>query len=518
MHLLDFIVIGLYAAVMLGIGLYYSRKTRTTEDYMLGGRQMKPWAVGISLFAALLSAISYLAIPGEVIGHGPVFLCNLIAYPFAVFVICYWFIPVFMKFKLTSAYELLEERLGISARLAASIMFLIPRVTWMALLIYLSSEKIIVPALGWPEWTGPWICVAIGMFTVIYTSMGGLRASVLTSVIQTFVLLAGAVITVVVITVKMGGLSWFPTEWSPNWDVQPMFSFDPYVRITVIGIIFQYFFALVTVAGTDQMAIQRYMATNDVKGARRMFIVNAVTDVSTALMLMLVAFALLGFFLARPEMLGDGLSLQNDGDKVFPYFIVNTLPVGMTGLLMSALLAASMSSLSSGINSGCTVIMTDFVDRFRKKTLTQKQRMTIVKLIALGIGVVIVLLSTVIGKISGNIIEVTFKTLGLFNASLFVMFFIALFVRFGTSFGAIWAAIYGFLIAFAIAFWAELTGNPPLSIMYIIPVSVLSSMAAGPLLSLLPTRGKTGRGLAIYHIIAVIPIIILVISVIIARI
>ena len=150
MHLLDFIVIGVYAGVILSIGLYYSRKSKTTEEYMLGGRKMKPWTVGISLFATMLSAISYLAIPGEVIGHGPVFMCSFIAYPFAVFVVCYWLIPVFMKFKLTSAYELLEQKLGISARLAASTMFLVPRMMWMGLLIYLSSEKVIVPALGWP--------------------------------------------------------------------------------------------------------------------------------------------------------------------------------------------------------------------------------------------------------------------------------------------------------------------------------------------------------------------------------
>ena len=133
-------------------------------------------------------------------------------------------------------------------------------------------------------------------------------------------------------------------------------------------------------------------------------------------------------------------------------------------------------------------------------------------------GVVIVALSMVIGKISGNIIEVTFKTLGLFQGPLFAFFFMVLFVRFGTGFGAIWAAIYAFCIAFVIAFWAELTGDKPFSIMLIIPVSTLIGMAAGPLLSLLPTKEKSRNDMAIYQIIAAVPVIILVLLVVIARI
>src|SRR4051812_45300218 len=123
MTTLDFIVIGVYAAAMLAIGRYYSRQTSNSEEYLLGGRKMNPFMIGVSLFAALTSTLSYLMLPGELIRHGPMIFAQLLSYPIAALVVGWFIIPVFMKQRVTSAYEILEARLGPEGRLLGAGMF-----------------------------------------------------------------------------------------------------------------------------------------------------------------------------------------------------------------------------------------------------------------------------------------------------------------------------------------------------------------------------------------------------------
>lgn len=507
----DFIVIGFYAISMLVIGWYFSRKVKTTEDYMLGGRKMRSWTVGLSLFASLLSAISFLAVPGEVIQHGPMILCFILAYPLLFLFVGYVIIPFFMKLKVTSAYEILENKLGLSVRMTGSLIFLITRMTWMALIIYLSADKIIVPVLGWSATTVPYVCAALGILTVVYTSMGGLRAVVFTDIIQTFILFGGAILSIAVVTVKMGGLSWWPTEWVSNWDVQPLYSIDPHVRVTVLGALIMEFCAWTCAAGSDQIAIQRYLSTRDARSGRHTFVIGIITTALSIILLAILGFALLGFFSSNQHLIPEGMNINTDGDQFFPYFILNMLPVGISGLIISALMAASMSSLSSGINSACTVIAVDFIDRFRKDKDTNERRPILrAKIIALVVGIIAIMISLLMGKIPGNIFEVTNKTNGLFVAPLFGLFFMAIFVPFATSFGTIWGAIYGFGTAFLIAYWDLLTNDTGLSFQWIMPGALIVNIIAGPILSLLPTRGKNWRTLLICNLIALAPLIIII--------
>ena len=181
---LDWIIIIAYGIGMLAVGFYYSRKNKSADDYLLGGRGMKSWKVGISLFATMFSAITYLSLPGEMIKHGPMIFSMVIALPFIYFVVAYFFIPFIMKLKITSAYELLETRLGLKNRLLAATYFLIMRFLWMSVIIYMVAEKIIVPIMGWSEQTALMVSIIMGIVTIIYTSSGGLRGVVFTDVVQ----------------------------------------------------------------------------------------------------------------------------------------------------------------------------------------------------------------------------------------------------------------------------------------------------------------------------------------------
>ncbi len=457
----DWVVITGYGVGLLGVGWYFSRKIRNTEDYLLGGRRMRSGSVGLSLFATLLSTITYLALPGEMINKGPVMLFSVLAIVIAYLVVGYLLIPRFMELQVTSAYEILETRLGVGIRLLGSLIFLVTRLLWMALIIHLTADKVIVVMMGWSPRMTPYVAIAIGLVTVVYTSMGGLRAVVFTDVVQSFILLGGAILSILLITSRMGGVgAWWPTEWSPAWDEQPVFSLDPTTRVTVIGSIVMMTVWWICTAGSDQMAIQRYLATRDTKAARRAFLTTGIANVVVTLILAALGFALLGFFRANPQYLAHGLSIEADADKLFPHYIVRFLPVGITGLVISGLLAAAMSSLSSGINSSCSVISVDFIERFRSGRESDARRIRTTKVIAVLSGLVAVLLSSLMGKVTGNIMEVTVRTNHVFVAPLFGLFFMALFVPFATPLGTACGALAGCAVAVLIAYWDLITAVP----------------------------------------------------------
>ena len=181
---LDWAVIGIYALGMLSVGWYYSRRTKTQEQYLLGDRQMRPLMVGISLFASLFSCISYLATPGEIIKYGPMILGGVLAYPLVGLIIGWLIIPFIMRLKVTSAYEILELRFGPAVRTLGSLLFLSLRLLWMAVIVYAMTTKVLVPLSGLDPWTTPVVCALLALVTIVYTAMGGLRAVVITDVIQ----------------------------------------------------------------------------------------------------------------------------------------------------------------------------------------------------------------------------------------------------------------------------------------------------------------------------------------------
>ena len=136
------LIIALYGAGMISVGYYYMRRNKSPDDYLLGGRTMKSGIVGISLFATLMSTITYLAIPGEVIKHGPLFFGYVFAMPFVYYTVGRLIIPYIMRLKVTSAYEILEKRFNGSIRTLSSLIFIIIRLLWMSVIIYATTDKV----------------------------------------------------------------------------------------------------------------------------------------------------------------------------------------------------------------------------------------------------------------------------------------------------------------------------------------------------------------------------------------
>ena len=445
---------------------------------------MNPLLIGVSLFATLLSTITYLAAPGESVGKGPVYMTNILAYPIIFLVVGFVLLPVYMKQKVTSAYELLELKLGISIRLFGASLFLVLRLFWMSLLIYLTSKAIAI-MIGVDESYIPWIVIITGAFAITYTSLGGLRAVVITDLMQTILLYGGSLLVIGTITVKMGGFGWFPTEWQSGiWDSQPVFSLDPSTRVTVIGSIISVLIWYVCTAGGDQVSIQRFMATKDAKTARKAIGMQLTVGAIVGITLGITGFALLGYFQSNPQLLPVGMTLNENADKIFPHFIAFHLPPVVSGLVVAGLFAAAMSSIDSGVNSITAVVMTDFLDRFGMKPETERKHILIARGLAVGIGVVVVLSSTLIEHVPGNFTAVTTKTVNLLTVPIFLLFFFALFVPFANAKG-VWVGVScSIVVAVLIAFSGPIFGMneqglDPISFQWISPSALVVGIAVG---------------------------------------
>ena len=486
---LDWALIVLYAITTIGLGLYFSRKQRSTEEYFVGSGNMNPFLVGVSLFATLLSTISYLSMPGEAAGKGPVNLVALLAYPGVFLIVAFVFLPVYMRQRVTSAYELLEERLGLSVRLLGAMMFLTLRLVWMSLLVYLAAKAVTVMMgvdywrVNLNDWTIQsgrfgdalaagevlpgnfrfdgselWIASIMvvvlftGLVSVIYTTLGGLRAVVVTDFMQTVLLFGGACLVIATVTWEFGGFGWVPTTWQDNWDTQPLVSLDPGTRVTVLGTVLSAIVWYVATSCGDQTSVQRFMSTRDVRAARWALATQLTVGAIVGLTLYCVGFALLGYFRLHADTLPATITIEENADFLFPRYISYHLPVGISGLVVAAMFAAAMSSIDSGVNSITAVVMTDFLDRFGFRPKTETGHVRLAKMLAFVIGLSVVIGSTYMKYIEGNITAVTNKTVNLLTTPIFCLFIFALFMRRVTARGVWIATICGTTAAFCVAF------------------------------------------------------------------
>jgi SSS family solute:Na+ symporter len=489
---LDWAMLVLYAFGVLGAGWFYNRRNKTADDYLVGGRNMKPWAVGFSFFVAVFSTLTYLARPGEMIRYGPLTLAGMISVPLIYWIVGWFIIPVFMRLRVTSANELLERRLGLAVRQTGVSFYLCMRLLWMALILFATVTKVVVPMTGARPEDGWWICILVAVITIIYTSMGGLKAIVAIDAAQSFLLFAGVLLTLGMVSWYLGDFTaWWPREWSAGW-AKPHLFHDESQR-PIVALFCSMLFWYVCTAGSDQMAIQRYAATKDIKAARAMFAYSLVAGVAIQVLLCGLGLALYAYAIANPSFVPTGKTPLQAADELFPRFIITVLPAGISGLIIAGLLAEAMNSLSSGISATGTVIVTDLINRFRKTASTPEGDVKLAKWISVLLGVIVVMLSSVMATVSGNLFEVSQKVVNLFVAPLFGLFFMAIFVRFATSFGTLAGAVAGVATAATINYWQDVTGDPPpLSFLWAMPFSLTVQILVGVIASLLPIGQRAG--------------------------
>ncbi|HID74402.1 MAG TPA: Na+:solute symporter, partial [Planctomycetaceae bacterium] len=301
------------------------------------------------------------------------------------------------------------------------------------------------------------------------------------------ILFGGAILTLILISMRLGGVTaWWPTHWPSEWE-SPVWGFSSTARVTFLGAALAQFTWWTCTAGSDQMAIQRYLSTRDAPAARNVLLISLLANVAVVLILSPVGLALWAYFRAHPELLQAGRTVLADADKLFPRFIEVGMPAGISGLVVAGLLAAAMSSLSSGVNSSCSIVTVDFIDRFGwGRRRGELDHVKTARLISVFVGLVVIALASGVGMVQGNLLEVAFKVVNLLTAPLFGLFFMALFVRWATGFGTIFGAVVGVIVVAAINYWPDLTQRPGISFLWAMPLGFIAQIVTGSLASLLP--------------------------------
>ncbi|MDP4710654.1 MAG: sodium/solute symporter [Saprospiraceae bacterium] len=358
------ILIG-YLSVLVITGFWVSRKQHNTNDYFKAGGRVPWWAAGISIFGTQLSAITFMAIPAKTFATDWTLFFLLMTIIMVSPVIIAWFLPFFRRLDLTTAYEYLELRFNRTIRLIGSIFYI-------ALQLGRLGIVLLLPSLALSVVTGidVSICILImGSLSILYTVLGGIEAVIWTDVIQVFVLLGGALVSLVVLLFSID------LDWNSFWALAAetgktkIIDWDLDFTGTAIWVVlFGGLATNIVQYGSDQTVIQRYLTTKSESTAARGIKTGAWMALPSALIFFSMGTALYLFYLQYPQELSPVIP---NTDSIFPWYIVTQLPDGVSGLLIAAIFAAAMSSLDSSMNSVATVITTDFFAGFQKITRTR---------------------------------------------------------------------------------------------------------------------------------------------------
>ncbi|HWP40811.1 MAG TPA: hypothetical protein VNL70_07785, partial [Tepidisphaeraceae bacterium] len=354
----DAVVVLAYLSMLVGIGAHFSRKQKGLESFFLAGRGMSWLPIGLSLMAALNSGIDYIGGPSGVLKYSLIFTVGVFSWVFLYPWVAYVSLPFYRRLQTVSAYEYLERRFNVAVRTLAACIFLLWRVGWMGTALY-------VPCLAIETITGgalkaiPLI-ITLGAIVTLYTMLGGIQAVIWTDVIQFCIMLTGVAVAISVILWNVdGGIAavWrlgmdagkidfyyeLPIpEGASLWDKFLLYMGEPKAMSAIL---------ITTICGrmagytSDQVMVQRFQTTKSLKDSRQAFVINACGDAIWTLGLAFVGLALFAFY--QTHQLPPDIAANTD--RIFPHFMATVFPTGLIGLVVAAILAASLSSIDSAI-------------------------------------------------------------------------------------------------------------------------------------------------------------------------
>ncbi len=399
LHWVDILTLSIYLLAVLGIGIYFSRKTKTTEDYFVGGRSYKGWVIGLAMVGTSISSITFLAYPADAFKTAWLrFLPNL-ALPIGVILAMYFFLPFYRRKKTISAYEYLEDRFSPSIRVYGAVTFIIGQCVRLALILFLVSLLMYeITGLGAVE-----SILLMGVVVSLYTVMGGIEAVLWTDVMQTITLIFGGLFILAVIVIDLpGGFGQiieianannkFAVAELSNGTLQHVpwkltLSDKSGLMMLLVGLT-----VWLQEFGTNQNVIQKYAAAKSMKEARKGLVTIGIMNIPIWALFMFIGTALYAFFQVFPTPEAHAmLTGQKKAEGIMPYFILNYLPVGIPGIVLSAVLAAAMSSLDSSINSISTVGVNDIYRRHFVKNREDKHYLNVAWIIASVTSVIMIL-------------------------------------------------------------------------------------------------------------------------------
>jgi len=502
-HLIDWVVLVGYFAGTMGIGLYFYRKTRSPEGFTAANRSLPGWVCGLSIFATFLSSISYLALPGKSFAANWNPFVFSLAIPLVTWIAVRWFLPYYRRSAEVSAYAALEHRFGVWARIYASVFYLLTQIARIGVVMYLMALPMQV-IFGWNIYT---ILIITGICVTAYSFVGGILAVIWTDAIQAIVLMVGAVVSLVVMLATVpGGIErvFQIAVTNHKFSLGPLGAgvdhgvawFD-FSAATVIVVLLYGVAINLQNFGIDQSYVQRYIASSSDREARRSLWLGGLLYVPVSALFFLIGTTLFAYYdadataggaslakvtasrdkggtvptghdleevrliVARQRLLQSGrspdapnfaaeqatlasqLDLPDVGDRVFPHFIAKHLPPGVTGLLIAAVFAAAMSTVSTSLNSSATLIMSDYYRRFFNPTASDRQSMWVLYGATIAWGIMGTGLALLLVRLTESALDIWWTLSGIFGGGMTGLFLLGIISRRAKNAAAVTGVLAG---------------------------------------------------------------------------
>jgi len=462
----DLAVIVVYLLAMVLVGFYFSRSNNSSQQFTKASGTIPGWAIGMSIYATFLSSNTFLGVPGKAFGTNWNAFVFSLSMPLAAWIASKYFVPFYRHTGEISAYTHLENRFGAWARTYAVICFLLTQLARMGSIFF----GIALSLQALTGYSMQMIMIVMGAVIIIYTVMGGIQAVIWTEVVQAVVKTFGAILILYLIITEMpGGVSKIIEIGSAN-NKFSLGSFSPVFTESTFWVVLLYgFFINLNNFGMDQNYIQRYHTASSEKEAARSIWLCVWLYVPASLLFFIIGSCLFAYYQVHPELIqvikqqvaveraGAGASASqisaiietlqpaDYGDKVMPHFMVTKIPVGLVGLIVSAILSAAMSTISSGMNASATVFSVDIYKRYFKSGINEKQTLRLLHIATVVFGV--------LGLVAGiamigvkSILDVWWELSGIFAAGMLGLFLLGIISKQTNNHEALTATLIGILV------------------------------------------------------------------------
>lgn len=447
LHWADIVIIVVSVVLSLVMGFWFAHRQKDTDTYYKASGNIPAWAVGLSMFATIISSVTFLAYPASGYAGNWILLVQGLMVPVVLVCVLGFIVPLYRRVIRLSTYEYFERRFGPAARVYSSLAFILGRFSRLGTVLYLLAMAMTM-FLGGTDIR--WVIIGIGVVVTVMTYFGGMEAIVWMDVVQGILLIVGGLLAVGMVCWLMpGGV----TEIFSIAGEFRKIDFGPYdadlTRLTFLVMVLNGVFYALQQYGTDQGIVQRYLTARTDRDAKRASYIGILLSVPTWTLFMFIGTCLFAYYHANAGALPEGM--RSDG--VFPYFIATEMPVGITGLIIAALVAGAISTLDADIHCLSALVVEDYYGRFWKNvTDRRKMRVGRTAVIVVGMAAMAIAMQYVAWGGEG-VLGTLFGLYAIFSAGIVGVFVLGLFSR-----RANWKGLYiGIAAAILFTAYAVLT-------------------------------------------------------------
>jgi len=441
---IDLVIIIAYILATTAFGAWFVKRSGDMKGFTLAGKSIPGWAIGLSLMATYLSSISFLANPGKTYASDWRPFVFSLTLPIAIWIAAKWFIPLYRNHVQTTAYEYLEARFALWARLYMGLAYILLQIGRFAVVLYLTALAL-AALLGVDIKV---LILGLGLLTMVYTLLGGFAAVIWTDVVQSVVLLLGGLVCLGLLISGLDG-GWQQLQGVASshhkFDLGSM-DFDLLIQgfwvIFIFGIVEN-----LKNFSVDQNYVQRFLSASSENEAKKALWLGGLLYIPISALFFMIGTTLFVYYLnISPD------DLPAKADQIFPYFIVHELPVGVVGIVIAGVLAAGMSTLDSSFNSSATVVTIDFYKRVLNPDADDAAQLRVIHGATLVIGVVATMASLAMMSVK-TALDVWWQISAIFGGGMLGLFLSALLLPKLTSPQAMIATLMGVLFVA----WASAT-------------------------------------------------------------